>query len=115
MGANKEDYHLRNVNEGRDFQISAFADLKVARETDSCPRCQGALKFARGIEVGHVFKLGTKYSKAMGASYLDKNGKEQIMIMGCYGLAPRRTVAACIEQNHDENGLSGRCRSPLIR
>lgn len=105
MGANKEDYHLRNVNEGRDFQISAFADLKVARETDSCPRCQGALKFARGIEVGHVFKLGTKYSKAMGASYLDKNGKEQIMIMGCYGIGTGRTVAACIEQNHDENGI----------
>jgi len=105
MGANKEDYHLRNVNEGRDFQISAFADLKVARETDSCPRCRGTLQFARGIEVGHVFKLGTKYSKAMGAAYLDKNGKEQNMIMGCYGIGTGRTVAACIEQNNDENGI----------
>ncbi|OPY09435.1 MAG: Proline--tRNA ligase [Syntrophus sp. PtaB.Bin001] len=105
MGANKEDYHIRNVNEGRDFKIAAFADLKVARETDYCPRCRKSLQLARGIEVGHVFKLGTKYSKAMGASYLDSNGKEQTMIMGCYGIGIGRTVAACIEQNHDENGI----------
>jgi len=105
MGANREDYHVRNVNFGRDFQIAAFADLKIARETDACPRCQKALSFARGIEVGHVFKLGTKYSKAMGAAYLDRNGKEQTMIMGCYGIGTSRTMAACIEQNNDENGI----------
>ncbi len=105
MGANREDYHVRNVNEGRDYRISAFADLKIARETDACPRCRGTLQFARGIEVGHVFKLGTKYSKAMKAAYLDKNGKEQTMIMGCYGIGTSRTVAASIEQNHDENGI----------
>ncbi|SEM61106.1 prolyl-tRNA synthetase [Syntrophus gentianae] len=105
MGANREDYHVRNVNFGRDFSIAAFADLKIARETDACPRCRKALSFARGIEVGHVFKLGTKYSKAMGASFLDRNGKEQTMIMGCYGIGTGRTVAACIEQNNDENGI----------
>jgi len=105
MGANREDYHIRNVNFGRDFQVTAFADLKIARETDACPHCQKALAFARGIEVGHVFKLGTKYSKAMGAAYLDRNGKEQTMIMGCYGIGTSRTMAACIEQNNDENGI----------
>ncbi len=105
MGANREDYHVRNVNVGRDFSIAAFADLKIARETDACPRCRKALSLARGIEVGHVFKLGTKYSKAMGASFLDRNGKDQTMIMGCYGIGTGRTVAACIEQNNDENGI----------
>jgi prolyl-tRNA synthetase len=105
MGANKEDYHIKNVNMGRDVSVTAFADLRIARETDSCARCGRALKFARGIEVGHVFKLGTKYSKAMKAQYLDKNGKEQYMIMGCYGIGVGRTVAAAIEQNHDENGI----------
>jgi prolyl-tRNA synthetase len=105
MGANKEDHHVKNVNIGRDVSISSFADLRVAKETDFCARCGGSLKFARGIEVGHVFKLGTKYSKAMRATYLDKNGKEQYMIMGCYGIGVGRTVAAAIEQNHDENGI----------
>jgi prolyl-tRNA synthetase len=105
MGANKEDYHVKNVNIGRDVTISSYADLRFARETDSCARCGGSLKFARGIEVGHVFKLGTKYSKAMKATYLDKNGKEQYMRMGCYGIGVGRTVAAAIEQNHDENGI----------
>ena len=105
MGANKEDYHIKNVNIDRDISIDAFADLRIARETDLCARCGGTLKFARGIEVGHVFKLGTKYSKAMRATYLDKNGKEQYMVMGCYGIGVGRTVAAAIEQNHDENGI----------
>lgn len=104
-GANKEDYHLKNVNIGRDFNVEAFADLRVVKENDSCPRCGGKIKFARGIEVGHVFKLGTKYSKAMKAVYLDKNGQEKIMVMGCYGIGIGRTVAACIEQNYDENGI----------
>ena len=105
MGANKEDYHVKNVNIGRDVSVAAFADLRIARETDMCARCGRALKFARGIEVGHVFKLGTKYSKAMKAQYLDKNGRERYMIMGCYGIGVGRTVAAAIEQNHDENGI----------
>jgi len=105
MGANKEDYHVKNVNIGRDVSVVAFADLRIARNTDLCARCGSALKFARGIEVGHVFKLGTKYSKAMKAQYLDKNGKERYMIMGCFGIGVGRTVAAAIEQNHDENGI----------
>ncbi|MEN6433475.1 MAG: proline--tRNA ligase [Smithella sp.] len=104
-GANKEDYHYRNVNIGRDFQIQAFADFRVVTEQDNCPRCGTDIKFARGIEVGHVFKLGTKYSKAMKAGFLDKDGQEKIMIMGCYGIGIGRTVAAGIEQNHDENGI----------
>jgi len=105
MGANKEDYHVKNVNIGRDLAVAAFADLRIARNTDLCARCGSSLKFARGIEVGHVFKLGTKYSKAMKAQYLDKNGKERYMIMGCFGIGVGRTVAAAIEQNHDENGI----------
>jgi prolyl-tRNA synthetase len=105
MGANREDYHLKNVNIDRDFRIDAFADLRIVREGDACPRCGGALKFARGIEVGHVFKLGTKYSKALKAVYLDQNGQEKTMIMGCYGIGVGRTVAAAIEQNNDKDGI----------
>jgi prolyl-tRNA synthetase len=104
-GANKENYHLKNVNIGRDFQVESFADLRVSQPGDACPRCGGVIKFVRGIEVGHVFKLGTKYSKAMKAAYLDRDGKEKTMIMGCYGIGIGRTVAACIEQNFDPNGI----------
>jgi len=104
-GANREDYHFKNVNIGRDFQIQAFADFRIATVQDACPRCGGDIKFARGIEVGHVFKLGTKYSKAMKAAFLDKDGQEKIMIMGCYGIGIGRTMAASIEQSHDENGI----------
>jgi prolyl-tRNA synthetase len=105
MGANKEDYHVKNVNIGRDVSVDSFADLRIAKDTDLCPRCNGNLLFARGIEVGHVFKLGTKYSKAMKATYLDKSGKEKYMVMGCYGIGIGRTVAAAIEQNHDVHGI----------
>ncbi|HBB18083.1 MAG TPA: proline--tRNA ligase [Syntrophus sp. (in: bacteria)] len=105
MGANREDYHLRHVKPGRDFQVEAHADLRVIRETDPCPRCGGAIHLARSIEVGHVFKLGTKYSKAMKALYLDATGREQTMIMGCYGIGIGRTVAAAIEANHDSDGI----------
>ncbi len=105
MGANKEDYHIRNVNLGRDFTVKAFADLRAIRAEDPCPRCGKVLHFARGIEVGHVFKLGTKYSKAMRAVYLDRSGKEQLMVMGCYGIGIGRTVAATIEQNNDASGI----------
>jgi prolyl-tRNA synthetase len=105
VGANKKDHHLKHANIGRDFKVEAFSDLRIAKDTDACPRCRAALKFARGIEVGHVFKLGTKYSKAMNAVYLDQNGKEQFMVMGCYGIGISRTAAASIEQNNDENGI----------
>ncbi len=104
-GANKEDYHLKNVNIGRDFPVASFADLRLVQEKDVCPRCGGKIHFARGIEVGHVFKLGKKYSQAMKAVYLDKDGQEKVMIMGCYGIGIGRTVAACIEQNNDEYGI----------
>ncbi len=104
-GANKENYHLKNVNIGRDFTVEAFADLRVVEKNDQCPRCGGDIHFVRGIEVGHVFKLGTKYSKSLQASYLDKDGREKLMIMGCYGIGIGRTVAACIEQNNDANGI----------
>jgi prolyl-tRNA synthetase len=105
MGANREDYHLRHVKPGRDFPIAEHADLRMIRESDPCPRCGGGVRFARGIEVGHVFKLGTKYSKAMKAVFLDQSGKEKIMVMGCYGIGIGRTVAAAIEQNHDGDGI----------
>ena len=105
MGANREDHHLRNVNPARDFQVAAYADLRVIGEGDPCPRCGREIRIARGIEVGHVFKLGTKYSKAMKALYLDHSGKEKTIIMGCYGIGIGRTVAAAIEQNHDADGI----------
>lgn len=105
VGANETDYHLAHVVPGRDFAVSRFADLRNITEGDQCPRTGGAIKFARGVEVGHVFKLGTKYSQAMGATYLDENGRSQPMIMGCYGIGVSRTIAAVIEQNNDENGI----------
>jgi prolyl-tRNA synthetase len=105
MGANRENYHFRHVNPGRDFSVGEYGDLRIIRENDPCPRCGGELRFARSIEVGHVFKLGTKYSKAMKAQFLDRNGKEQVMVMGCYGIGIGRTVAAAIEQNHDAEGI----------
>jgi len=105
-GANAADTHLKNVNLERDFSVTGFVDIRNVVVGDSCPRCEGgALEIWRGIEVGHVFKLGTKYSKSLHATYLDADGKEQIIYMGCYGIGIGRTVAACIEQNHDENGI----------
>jgi len=103
-GANEADAHLLNVVPGRDFE-AAYADLAFARTGDGCPRCDGTLVLRRGIEVGHVFKLGTKYSEAMGAVFLDAEGKERPMIMGCYGIGIGRTAAASIEQNHDDSGI----------
>lgn len=104
-GANKDEHHLLNVNLERDFQVTAFADLRETQPGDPCPRCPGELEGARGIEVGQVFKLGTKYSKAMGATFLQENGKETPLVMGCYGIGVGRTVAAVIEKNSDENGI----------
>jgi len=105
MGANEKDKHVRNVNEGRDFHVDEYADLRIINVSDKCPRCGGKLNFSKGIEVGHVFKLGTKYSKALKANFLDSNGKENPFIMGCYGIGIGRTIAAAIEQSHDDNGI----------
>ncbi len=106
LGANEKDQHYTNGSPGRDFEVTCFADIRTVEAGDACPRCDsGKLEMWRGIEVGHVFKLGTKYSKALNATYLDTNGKEQIIFMGCYGIGIGRTVAAAIEQNHDENGI----------
>jgi len=106
IGANETDQHYTGANAGRDFSISQIADIRLIGAGDPCPRCSdGTLEVWRGIEVGHVFKLGTKYSSSMNATYLDKDGKEQIIFMGCYGIGIGRTVAASIEQNHDDNGV----------
>lgn len=106
VGANETDQHFTGVNLGRDFIVSSNADIRLIGAGDPCPRCNGGtLEVWRGIEVGHVFKLGTKYSSAMNATYLDKDGKEQTIFMGCYGIGIGRTVAAAIEQNHDDNGV----------
>jgi prolyl-tRNA synthetase len=106
VGANAGDTHLKNVNIEHDFPAPEFVDIRNVIIGDACPRCEsGTLEIWRGIEVGHVFKLGTKYSKALHAVFLDADGKEQTIFMGCYGIGIGRTVAACIEQNHDEKGI----------
>jgi prolyl-tRNA synthetase len=104
-GANEEDYHYKNVNPNRDFKVSAYADFRFIKEGDPSPDGQGTIVFAKGIEVGHVFKLGTRYSEAMNAVFLDENGRTQPMIMGCYGIGVSRTMAAVAEQFNDEKGL----------
>lgn len=104
-GANIPDKHYINVNPGRDFKPAIVADIRLIQEGDPCPRCSAAVKTARGIEVGQVFKLFTKYSTALKANYLDENGKERPMVMGCYGIGVSRTMAAAIEQNNDQNGI----------
>lgn len=105
VGANATGYHYDNVNYGRDFE-GTVGDFRTVVEGDCCPRCGAPINIRRGVEVGHIFKLGTKYSSAMGANYLDENGKEQPLVMGCYGIGVNRTVAAIIEQHHDENGIT---------
>ncbi len=105
-GANELDFHFTGVDQQRDFTVSAFTDLRMAVPGDPCPRCNGGkLESYRGIEVGQIFYLGTKYSKAMGASFLDAEGKEQPIEMGCYGIGITRLMAAAVEQNHDDNGI----------
>ncbi|MEW4283696.1 proline--tRNA ligase [Priestia koreensis] len=103
-GANEEGHHFTNVNPERDFNVT-YTDLRFIEVGDPSPDGEGTIKFAKGIEVGHVFKLGTRYSEAMGATFLDENGRSQPMIMGCYGIGVSRTVAAVAEQFNDENGL----------
>jgi len=104
-GANRKDTHLINVNPGRDFTTEEVADLRVVTVEDPCPKCQGKLQLCRGIEVGQVFKLGTKYSAALKATFTDENGEERPIVMGCYGIGVSRTMAAIIEQNYDEDGI----------
>ncbi len=105
VGANKTDYHYLNVQLGRDFTPDAIGDFRVIVCGDKCPKCGGEIKTAQGIEVGHIFKLGTKYSEALGCTFLDENSKEIPAIMGCYGIGVSRCIAAVIEQNNDENGI----------
>jgi prolyl-tRNA synthetase len=104
-GANRDNYHLKQVHPQRDVKITGAADLRSMTVQDPCPRCGGALTILRGIEVGHIFKLGLKYSKALKATYLDAEGKEQYLYMGCYGIGVSRIMAAAIEQGHDANGI----------
>jgi prolyl-tRNA synthetase len=104
-GANRDNYHLTKVHPGRDLEITQVADLRTVTDQDPCPRCGGALTILRGIEVGHIFKLGLKYSKALSATYLDQEGAEQYIFMGCYGIGVSRIVAAAIEQGHDDHGI----------
>ena len=104
-GANQPDAHLRHVRYGRDFRADQVADIAEAREGDLCPRCGGRLRAERGIEAGHTFKLGTKYSAAMGATFLGADGVERPIIMGCYGIGVDRLIAAVVEQNHDDRGI----------
>ena len=104
-GANAVDTHLVGVVPGRDFEPTVVADVRLARADDPCPRCAVNMVEKRGIEVGHIFKLGTKYSKSMKCTFLDADGQEQPMIMGCYGLGVGRTAAAAVEQNHDDKGI----------
>ena len=104
-GCNESGFHSLNVNPGRDCRMPTFHDVRLARVGEGCPRCEGTLSGARGIEVGHIFKLGTKYSTAMQATFTDSDGKEKPFVMGCYGIGVSRTAASAVEQNHDERGI----------
>ncbi len=105
VGGNQTDYHIKNVNYGRDFEGEIVEDLLLVREKDICPQCGKSLKMDRGIEVGNIFQLGTKYSESLGANYLDENGKENPFVMGSYGIGVSRSMAAVVEQFHDEDGI----------
>jgi len=105
VGANEKNYHLKNVNLDRDCKIDAIADLRQITTSDPCPECGGQLGTTEGIEVGHIFKLGTGYSESMNATFQDQDGKEKHFVMGCYGVGVTRVVAAAIEQNHDADGI----------
>ena len=104
-GANRTGRHLRGVEHGRDFE-ARFADIRQPREGDACPKCGGRLRFQTAVEVGHVFKLGTRYSEPLGATFLDESGRERPIIMGSYGIGPGRVMAAAVEQRHDEHGIA---------
>jgi len=104
-GANKEDYHLKNLTPGRDFHPTAYADLRAVTAGEGCPNCGNALRIDTAVEIGHIFKLGYRYSESMGARVLDKNGKEVTPIMGSYGIGIERILTAAVEQSNDENGF----------
>ena len=104
-GANKEDYHVKNITAGETFQPTAYADLRTVTAGESCPNCGGVLRIDTAVEIGHIFKLGYKYSESMGARVLDRNGKEVMPIMGCYGIGIERILTAAVEQSNDENGF----------
>jgi prolyl-tRNA synthetase len=104
-GGNQTDKHYLNVNPNRDFEVDTIADIRTVKPGEKCSDCGGELKQTPGIEVGQVFKLGTKYSRALDATFLDQNGKPQPLVMGCYGIGITRTIAAAIEQNHDDYGI----------
>jgi prolyl-tRNA synthetase len=104
-GANKEDYHLKNVTPGHNFQPTAYADLRAVTAGEACPNCGAALRIDTAVEIGHIFKLGYRYSESMGARVLDRNGKEVTLIMGCYGIGIERILTAAVEQSNDENGF----------
>ena len=104
VGANRTGWHLRGAEHGRDFE-ARFADIREPREGDTCPRCGGRLTFQTALEVGHIFKLGTHYSVPLDATFLDEDGKERAVVMGCYGIGPGRIMAAAVEQHHDEHGI----------
>jgi prolyl-tRNA synthetase len=104
-GANKEDYHVKNITPGRNFQPTAYADLRAVSSGEPCPNCGSALRMDTAVEIGHIFKLGYKYSESMGARVLDKNGKEVMPIMGSYGIGIERILTAAVEQSNDENGF----------
>lgn len=106
VGANEDGYHLTNVNPDRDFQPISYEDLRFVQEGDPSPDGNGVLAFTKGIEIGHIFKLGTRYSDAMGATVLDENGREKSVIMGCYGIGVSRLLSAIVEQNADERGIN---------
>ncbi len=103
-GANKSGHHLRGVQAGRDFE-ARFANIREVREGDTCPKCGGQLRLQTAIEVGHIFKLETRYTEPLGATFLDEDGKEKFLVMGSYGIGPARTMAAIVEQHHDEDGI----------
>ena len=105
VGANREDYHLLNANYGRDFEADILTDIALAEEGSGCGKCGSAFRSARGIEVGHIFKLGTKYSEVLGAVFPDESGAQKPIVMGCYGIGVGRLLAAAVEQNHDEAGM----------
>jgi prolyl-tRNA synthetase len=105
-GANRVDHHVRNALLGRDFNVDTFAPLATVTTGDACPRCGAELSVDRGIEVGHVFQLGTKYAEALGALYTDESGEQHPMVMGCYGIGVSRVIAAVAEEHHDEHGLA---------
>jgi prolyl-tRNA synthetase len=104
-GANKQDYHVKNITPGKNFEPTAYIDLRAVATGDACPNCGSALRMDTAVEIGHIFKLGYKYSESMGTRVLDKNGKEVMPIMGCYGIGIERILTAAIEQSNDENGF----------